>query len=79
MPCPTGSPILWEFHKVHHTAEVLSPLTVFRVHPIDSLVFANIGAIVLGVTGGVLSHLFGPSLTPFTLSGANAILVGFIF
>ena len=25
---------LWEFHKVHHSATVLTPLTNFRVHPI---------------------------------------------
>ena len=30
-------PVLWEFHKVHHTAEVLTPLTNFRVHPIYAL------------------------------------------
>ena len=35
-------PMLWDFHKVHHTAEVLSPLTNFRMHPVDSVVFANI-------------------------------------
>ena len=29
-------PFLWEFHKVHHTAEVLTPITNFRVHPVDS-------------------------------------------
>ena len=27
-------PFLWEFHKVHHTAEVLTPITNFRVHPV---------------------------------------------
>jgi len=27
-------PFLWEFHKVHHSATVLTPLTNFRVHPI---------------------------------------------
>lgn len=27
-------PVLWEFHKVHHSAEVLTPLTNFRVHPV---------------------------------------------
>ena len=47
--------MLWDFHKVHHTAEVLSPLTNFRMHPVDSVVFGNILAIFLGVTGGVLS------------------------
>jgi len=28
---------LWEFHKLHHTAEVLTPLTNFRNHPIAIL------------------------------------------
>ena len=28
-------PVLWEFHKVHHSAEVLTPMTAFRVHPVD--------------------------------------------
>ena len=27
-------PFLWRLHRVHHSAEVLTPLTLFRVHPI---------------------------------------------
>ena len=50
-------PLLWEFHKVHHTAEVLSPLTNFRVHPVDSIVFANIVGVSIGVTEGVLGFM----------------------
>ena len=72
-------PVLWEFHKVHHTAEVLTPLTVFRVHPIDTLVFANISALVLGLTGAGLQHLLGSAAAPFALSGSNVVLVGFVF
>jgi len=30
-------PALWELHKTHHSAEVLTPLVNFRVHPLDSL------------------------------------------
>lgn len=70
-------PVLWEFHKVHHTAEVLSPLTNFRMHPVDSVVFANILGIVLGITGGVLSYLQLGS--PFEVGGTNLILVAFYF
>ena len=40
--------VLWAFHKVHHTAEVLTPLTVYRVHPVESLKFANIAALATG-------------------------------
>jgi sterol desaturase/sphingolipid hydroxylase (fatty acid hydroxylase superfamily) len=35
-------PALWELHKVHHSANVLTPLTVFRIHPLDGVIFANI-------------------------------------
>jgi sterol desaturase/sphingolipid hydroxylase (fatty acid hydroxylase superfamily) len=52
-------PCLWEFHKVHHAAEALSPLTNFRVHPIDSLVFYNILAITGGITIGLMKFSFG--------------------
>lgn len=69
--------VLWDFHKVHHTAEVLSPLTNFRMHPVDSVVFANILGIFLGVTAGVLSYLqLGD---PFEVGGTNLILVAFYF
>ena len=70
-------PMLWDFHKVHHTAEVLSPLTNFRMHPVDSVVFANILAVFLGITGGVLSYLQLGS--PFEVGGTNLILVAFYF
>ena len=70
-------PVLWEFHKVHHTAEVLSPITNFRVHPVDSVIFYNFVSLFLGATGGVLTYLqLG---RPFAIGGANAILVAFIF
>jgi sterol desaturase/sphingolipid hydroxylase (fatty acid hydroxylase superfamily) len=70
-------PVLWEFHKVHHTAEVLSPITNFRVHPVDSVVFFNILRLFVGATGGVLSYLqLG---NPFAVGGTNVIMVAFIF
>jgi len=70
-------PLLWDFHKVHHTAEVLSPLTNFRVHPVDSVVFANILGAVVGMTSGVLTYVqLG---TPFQVGGQNLILVVFFF
>ncbi|MBW8734031.1 MAG: sterol desaturase family protein, partial [Asticcacaulis sp.] len=50
---------LWPFHRIHHTAEVLTPLTAFRVHPVDSLIFANINAIVIGTAEGIVHYLFG--------------------
>jgi sterol desaturase/sphingolipid hydroxylase (fatty acid hydroxylase superfamily) len=34
-------PWLWAFHSVHHSAEVLTPVTTFRVHPVDLAVMAT--------------------------------------
>lgn len=47
-------PWLWEFHKTHHSAERLNPLTVYRMHPLDSL----FGLVVTGVIVGLLDGSF---------------------
>jgi sterol desaturase/sphingolipid hydroxylase (fatty acid hydroxylase superfamily) len=70
---------LWEFHKVHHTAEVLTPLTNARVHPIDSVVFANFLAIFLGISNGTLAYCFGKLGTPLTVGGNNALVILYAF
>jgi sterol desaturase/sphingolipid hydroxylase (fatty acid hydroxylase superfamily) len=72
-------PMLWEFHRVHHTAEVLSPLTNARVHPVDSLIFANITGISIGLAHGVGSYFLGAGAREAVLSGTNVILLAFIF
>ncbi|MEI7805905.1 MAG: sterol desaturase family protein [Hyphomicrobiales bacterium] len=71
-------PALWELHKVHHTAEVLSPLTTFRMHPLDTFIFGNILAVTAALTNGVASYMFGDTTYQYALSGNNIILVAFI-
>lgn len=70
-------PWLWEIHKVHHTAEVLTPLTVFRVHPLESIKFANITALATGVADGVLGWGLGVEHGRLHLLGADAIWLVF--
>jgi sterol desaturase/sphingolipid hydroxylase (fatty acid hydroxylase superfamily) len=72
-------PILWEFHKVHHSAEVLSPLTNFRVHPLDTLVFYNILALVMGGTGGLVNYWLGRATPYFTIANSNVLTLVFFF
>ncbi|TMJ05546.1 MAG: sterol desaturase family protein [Alphaproteobacteria bacterium] len=71
-------PALWELHKVHHTANVLTPLTVFRIHPLDGLIFSNILGVSLGVTNGVANYLFGQPVVLFSIGDTNVILVLFV-
>lgn len=71
-------PALWEFHRVHHTAEVLSPLTVYRMHPVDSLIFYNIIAVSLGLTHGLATYAMGGPAEETMLSGTNIVLAVFM-
>ena len=71
-------PFLWEFHKVHHTAEVLTPLTNFRVHPVYAWVFANILALSAAIANGFGHYWFGDTTYQYALNDTNVILVLFI-
>ena len=70
---------LWEFHKVHHSATVLTPLTNFRVHPVYMFISINILAVFIGLANGVGDYLLGQSVPQYGLSETNIILVFFIY
>ena len=66
---------LWCFHRIHHAAEVLTPLLVYRVHPLESILFALRHALVAGVVTGVFLFLFGARLDIWTILGDNLFIV----
>jgi sterol desaturase/sphingolipid hydroxylase (fatty acid hydroxylase superfamily) len=70
-------PFLWAFHKTHHTAEALTPLTNYRLHAVDAVKFANILALFIGAASGGLDYLLGPGVGAFTFSDRN--LIGLVF
>jgi sterol desaturase/sphingolipid hydroxylase (fatty acid hydroxylase superfamily) len=72
-------PFFWEFHKVHHTAEILSPLTNARLHPIDGVKFANILALFMGTGEGVAHYLLGNGPQEFKIFDQNAIFLAFMY
>ncbi len=70
-------PLLWRFHKVHHSARVLNPLTFYRVHPVENILFGFRYALSAGVVSGVFIFLFG-SIEMIDLLGVNAFVVAFM-
>ena len=70
-------PSLWEFHKFHHSAETLTPLTVTRTHPFEAVLFTLRSAIVQGGTIAIFIFLFGQQLSLFTILGVNVFVVLF--
>ncbi|MBM3576947.1 MAG: sterol desaturase family protein [Alphaproteobacteria bacterium] len=72
-------PFLWEFHKVHHTAEVLTPVTNFRNHPIDNIFFGYMLATFIGAASGALAWVFGRTTESFTVDGKNILFIFFLW
>ena len=70
-------PALWELHKVHHSAEVLTPLTLYRVHPIESWLNRLRGALSAGLVTGLFMWAFPGKLRAFEVLGVDAL--GFVW
>lgn len=70
-------PILWEFHKVHHSAKVLTPITFYRVHPVENILFGLRYSFSIGIVTGVFVYLFGAMIDIYMILGVNAMV--FIF
>lgn len=72
-------PALWEFHKVHHSAEVMTPLTEWRQHPVEMILFPNVYGATIGIAYGALSFMFGTGAQMLTLFEMNILLLIHLF
>ncbi len=66
---------LWPFHAVHHSAEVLTPVTVARKHPLYTLISSLARGLFTGLIQGLLLAFFVGGVEPATVLGLN----GFYF
>ncbi|MFT5572816.1 MAG: sterol desaturase/sphingolipid hydroxylase (fatty acid hydroxylase superfamily) [Cryomorphaceae bacterium] len=57
----------WAIHKVHHSAQVLTPLTRSREHFIAAPIWALGPAIGLSFAGGIFAYLFKEPITSITI------------
>jgi len=75
--CQHRIPLLWEFHKVHHSARVMHPLTNYREHPIDNLLYAAGLAVCSGVTTAVVFATMGYVPRTPTVGGIGIFALAF--
>ncbi len=68
-------PALWEIHKVHHSAEVMTPFTEWRQNPLEDILLANTIALTLGVSYAATAYLLGPAAKQLTLFDANILVL----
>lgn len=70
-------PFFWAFHKVHHSAEVLTPVTAYRFHPVDLVLNGAAVALAVGPVVGVYQFLYSGDL--FTGSPMLYVYVMFVY
>lgn len=70
-------PFFWAFHKVHHSATALNPITQYRIHPVE-LFFNNLRSIlILVLLNSIFHYLSNGYLKPHTYLGVNVLLLLF--
>lgn len=67
-------PFLWEFHKVHHSAKVLTPITFYRVHFVENFLFGLRYSLSVGFVTGIFIYLFGAKINLYMIFGVNALV-----
>ncbi len=68
---------LWRFHKVHHSATTLNPITQYRIHPVELIINNLRGMIVFGATTGLLRYLSQHPIDIVDFLGVN--IFAFLF
>ncbi len=72
-------PVLWDYHKVHHSAEVMTPITAARMHPVEEVLDSLVAGVVVGSAYAVMKYVLGPATDVITLFDINIILAIFYF
>ena len=69
-------PALWQFHRVHHSAPILTPLTNGREHPVADVFQALFVTLMLTVTAAVSLALVTPGVRVVSIEGTNVVILG---
>jgi sterol desaturase/sphingolipid hydroxylase (fatty acid hydroxylase superfamily) len=72
-------PLLWEFHRVHHSLPVMHPLSNYREHPVDNFVYASSHGVSLGIATAAAALMLGCELEAVDVLGVNAVHFAFNF
>ncbi len=70
-------PFLWPIHKVHHSAEVMTPLVAGRVHPIENILLPIFRAAATALVLAPMLYFFVGEAPVMTLFGMNLVAAAF--
>lgn len=64
-------PLLWRFHAVHHSATLLTPFTLYRIHIVEMFINACRSVLVFGLIGGVVIYLVDGKISEVQILGTS--------
>jgi sterol desaturase/sphingolipid hydroxylase (fatty acid hydroxylase superfamily) len=67
--------VIWPLHAVHHSAEVMTPVTTYRQHPLAMLLTTLAQSAIVGIVQGLLIGTLGPGTEIAMIAGINAFFV----
>lgn len=70
---------LWEFHKIHHSATTLNPVTEYRIHPVELILLNVKETLVFGLAMGVFEYLSANQVETINFLGINVFSFLFLF
>jgi sterol desaturase/sphingolipid hydroxylase (fatty acid hydroxylase superfamily) len=72
-------PFLWEFHKIHHSATSLNPITQYRIHPFELIINNAKSILVMGLVMGLYDYITIKPINEWLFYGANVFSYLFMF
>lgn len=69
--------VLWQFHQVHHSAEVLTPVTVYRMHPVDLFFTGIVTTALIGLALAGFTYLTQAEPSEITVMNVNVVIFAF--
>lgn len=64
-------PVLWAFHRLHHSAESLNPLTLMRKHPVYDAFSVMIDCLTVAPLQALIIHFWGQGTNTSVLAASN--------
>jgi sterol desaturase/sphingolipid hydroxylase (fatty acid hydroxylase superfamily) len=68
-------PVLWEFHKIHHSAERLNPLSAYRGHPLNLLSTAIVTILLTGLVHATFELIYPGGVRRIVVLGADVFIL----
>lgn len=67
--------LLWQFHKTHHSCEVLTPISTFRSHPMDDIVEGVTRSLTTGCVVGAFAYIYPSGIIGYAVMNISVVFL----